>query len=207
MFEQTPPNLPVSREPEDILEKVAPVGPPPTPTSPSASALPPKETVSLETPRQGMKRLMFILGIVVGVAIVGGGSWFLISKVLDKKPAATEEKSGMPVPEETVTPTTEAIVAPPPPAESVFPEPSPPPPAPLDTDGDGLSDADEQSLGTNVNLIDSDNDGLTDFEEINAYKTNPLNPDSDGDKYLDGQEVRSGYDPNGPGKLLSPPTP
>ena len=33
------------------------------------------------------------------------------------------------------------------------------------------------------------------------YKTNPNNPDTDGDGYLDGDEVKNGYDPNGDGKL------
>ena len=49
---------------------------------------------------------------------------------------------------------------------------------------------------------DSDNDSLTDFmEEI--YGTDKNNPDTDGDGYLDGQEVQNGYNPKGPGKLSS----
>lgn len=49
--------------------------------------------------------------------------------------------------------------------------------------------------------IDSDNDGLTDSEEIDVYKTDPKKADTDGDSYLDGVEVRGGYNPNGPGML------
>ena len=208
MFEQIPSNLPVSREPEDILEKVAPSAPAAAP--PQRPIVPPPaprvETVALETPRQGMKRLVFVLGIVFGVVIVGGASWFLISKSLKTKSvevAAPEPAPPAPEPENAFP------VEPTPSPESVFPvaPTAPPVSAPLDTDGDGLSDADEAALGTNINLIDSDNDGLTDYEEVNVYKTNPLNPDSDGDKYLDGQEVRSGYNPNGPGQLLPPPSP
>ena len=41
---------------------------------------------------------------------------------------------------------------------------------------------------------DSDNDGLTDAEE-SIYKTDSHNPDTDGDGYSDGVEVKSGYDP------------
>lgn len=41
---------------------------------------------------------------------------------------------------------------------------------------------------------DSDQDGLSDEEE-KMYGTNPNNPDTDGDGYSDGVEVRSGYDP------------
>lgn len=72
---------------------------------------------------------------------------------------------------------------------------------PVDSDNDGLSDDEEKIAGTNPNVIDTDNDGLSDYEEFVIYKTNSLNPDSDGDTYLDGAEVKSGYNPNGPGKL------
>jgi hypothetical protein len=76
----------------------------------------------------------------------------------------------------------------------------------IDSDNDGLTDDQEQALGTNPLSVDTDNDGLFDKEEIEIYHTNPLNPDTDGDGYLDGEEVRNGYNPNGPGKLILPPT-
>lgn len=41
---------------------------------------------------------------------------------------------------------------------------------------------------------DCDNDGLKNWQE-KLYHTDPGNPDSDGDDYLDGEEVASGYDP------------
>jgi len=41
---------------------------------------------------------------------------------------------------------------------------------------------------------DSDNDGLTDWEE-NTWQTDACKPDSDGDGYLDGEEIASGYNP------------
>ena len=41
---------------------------------------------------------------------------------------------------------------------------------------------------------DPDNDGLSNNDEY-RYKTNPLNPDTDGDGYLDGVEVKNGFDP------------
>jgi hypothetical protein len=43
-------------------------------------------------------------------------------------------------------------------------------------------------------FLDSDQDGLSDEEE-KLYGTNPFNPDTDGDSYSDGNEVKSGYDP------------
>lgn len=45
------------------------------------------------------------------------------------------------------------------------------------------------------NVIDDyDYDGLADWEE-EIYKSSPTNPDTDGDGYLDGEEVASGFDP------------
>jgi len=73
--------------------------------------------------------------------------------------------------------------------------------APVDSDSDGLADAEELLVRTNPNVIDTDNDGLSDYEEVKIYKTNPLIADTDGDSYLDGAEVKSGYNPNGSGKM------
>lgn len=42
---------------------------------------------------------------------------------------------------------------------------------------------------------DLDDDGLTDYDEIVNYKTDPENSDTDGDGYLDGEEVAGGFDP------------
>jgi hypothetical protein len=51
---------------------------------------------------------------------------------------------------------------------------------------------------------DSDSDGLKDWEE-GLYKTDSLNPDTDGDGYLDGEEINSGHNPvvKGPGDNLT----
>ncbi len=70
------------------------------------------------------------------------------------------------------------------------------PAVPVDSDNDGLTDDEEITLGTNLNIIDTDNDGLSDYEEVNIYQSNPLLVDTDGDSYPDGTEVRGGYDPN-----------
>jgi hypothetical protein len=56
---------------------------------------------------------------------------------------------------------------------------------------------------------DSDNDGLKDWQELQAYGTDACKPDTDGDGYLDGEEVASGYDPakKAPGDELLGTTP
>ncbi|WKZ24578.1 MAG: hypothetical protein QY321_03095 [Patescibacteria group bacterium] len=51
---------------------------------------------------------------------------------------------------------------------------------------------------------DSDNDGLTNLEEL-LMGTDPNNPDTDGDGFLDGDEVRALYNPLGPGRLHESP--
>jgi outer membrane protein OmpA-like peptidoglycan-associated protein len=69
-----------------------------------------------------------------------------------------------------------------------------------DSDGDGLSDYDEIYVyGTDPLNPDTDGDGLTDYEEVMEYGTDPLNPDTDGDGLSDGDEVNvHGTDPLNP---------
>lgn len=57
-------------------------------------------------------------------------------------------------------------------------------------------------LSTFKFLKDSDSDGLHDDKET-EYGTDINNPDSDGDGYLDGEEVKGGYNPMGPGRLMN----
>lgn len=64
-----------------------------------------------------------------------------------------------------------------------------------DIDLDGISADEEKFRGTSDTNSDSDADGLSDFEEINTYKTDPAAPDTDRDGYNDGAEVKAGYDP------------
>lgn len=58
-----------------------------------------------------------------------------------------------------------------------------------DSDGDGIRNYKEAELGLDPMNPDSDSDGLLDGEEVNQYGTNPLNPDSDNDGLMDGNEV------------------
>jgi hypothetical protein len=49
-----------------------------------------------------------------------------------------------------------------------------------------------------LHLKDTDGDGLSDYDEINVYKTSPYLEDSDSDGILDKQEILQGTDPNCP---------
>ncbi|MFH1822086.1 MAG: L,D-transpeptidase family protein [Patescibacteria group bacterium] len=94
-----------------------------------------------------------------------------------------------------------------------------------DSDKDGVPDQDEIEIyKTDPNLVDTDNDGYSDWLELNNgysplnpalvklenydydldglsdrmelnFKTDLSNPDSDGDGFLDGEEINNGYDP------------
>lgn len=59
----------------------------------------------------------------------------------------------------------------------------------IDSDGDRLSDAKEGQLGTDPYNPDTDGDKLNDGDEVIDFKTDPLNPDSDWDGLKDGAEV------------------
>lgn len=48
---------------------------------------------------------------------------------------------------------------------------------------------------------DTDGDGLSDYEEVNTWKTDPSLSDTDGDGYDDATEVKGGYNPLGEGRL------
>jgi hypothetical protein len=78
--------------------------------------------------------------------------------------------------------------------------PNSPADASLDADGDGVTNAEEAAGGVGVSLIrkrDSDGDGLSDYYEVKydlckgGGHTDPMNYDSDGDRFSDGQEIGS----------------
>lgn len=63
-----------------------------------------------------------------------------------------------------------------------------------------------QNANRNTNTVtisytDADKDNIRDSEEP-YYDTDPSKADTDGDGYLDGDEVTNGYNPNGSGKII-----
>lgn len=66
-----------------------------------------------------------------------------------------------------------------------------------DTDGDGLNDAQEMAARTDPRRIDTDGDLLSDYAELNVYKSQPTRMDSDGDSCdPDSAEGQCDSDPN-----------
>jgi hypothetical protein len=73
--------------------------------------------------------------------------------------------------------------------------------AAIDADLDGIPNSEEATLGTSNRDFDSDHDGISDWDEIHTWKTNPMVIDSDGDGFSDGIEIIRGYNPLGKGTL------
>ena len=68
-----------------------------------------------------------------------------------------------------------------------------------DNDNDGLTNADEDTLGTDPDNPDTDGDLLTDGDEVNTYGTSPLLKDTDSDGANDATELSLESDAlNGP---------
>lgn len=193
---------PVARASEDLPEPPEEIPP-----------LEPRAEIS--QPLLSKKGFIFVIVGVVAVALIVGVTWVVV-RLPKKAPAVAP----------VAAPVTQPEVIPPPAVDNTnYEEAGPkiapvsetaaPPaetPAPIitveptvDTDNDGLTDTEEAAAGTSAQVVDTDADGLSDYEEITLWKTNPLNPDTDGDGYNDGQEVKNGYNPNGEGKLLELP--
>jgi len=114
-----------------------------------------------------------LLTVIAGVILLALGAVVVAMLYFGtKKPAPAPIPTPAPTPTPIPTPT---------PAPLPIPEPVPPPKPLLPTLGEDL-----------------DSDGLTDVEEQKVYGTSVLNPDTDGDTFLDGNEVYHLYDPKSP---------
>jgi predicted transposase YbfD/YdcC len=61
--------------------------------------------------------------------------------------------------------------------------------------GDGLTNREALEHGTNIFKWDTDEDGISDYDEIYVYGTDPLSPDTSGDGIYDGAALMLGLDP------------
>lgn len=200
---------PKGQEPEDIFAK-ANLGKG-GPAFPNGA-----ETVAsiAESPARGLARkLVRLIFFALGAAVVVIAGYFGYQYFLASKPPATETansnsqipKPGDAAPSDMNIPanvTPENINVP------VIIAPQDDPNSTVDSDGDGLTDYQEvHNYGTDPLNADTDSDGLNDRDEAVIWHTDPRNPDTDGDSYQDGQEVTGGYNPLGSGKLAPPVTP
>lgn len=220
--------MPKKQEPEDIFNDLEGADE----ASKSSNEVP--DLAEVSSSGTGMRTIIIIVAVVVVVAIFGFGGYLFYRNVIATTTAVQKQVTPAQVTAHT-TPTVTPEVNPgagatpqeqfPPELAPVVPAtpPSIPPPTPVtpgsasatgqlgmnpndptDTDGDGLTDYQEVNVyHTNPLVADTDGDGLTDGDEVNVWHTNPLVADTDGDGFLDGQEVQNGFDPNGPGKLPS----
>ena len=58
-----------------------------------------------------------------------------------------------------------------------------------DFDRDGLANLEEKNISTFMDSTDTDNDGLSDYDEVKVYHTDPLMSDTDNDGVSDYEEV------------------
>ena len=153
------------------------------------------------------KTLLIIVLIVLGVAILGAGGYYVLTVVL--KPSAEPVPISQPVianlnnnvnnntNKETNTSPDENL------NENLNTNEN------TNEDAEGNENTNtETNTNTNTSKIpanaptkDSDNDGLTDVEE-ELYGTKINKPDTDDDGFLDGEEVKNGFNPTGEGKII-----
>lgn len=70
--------------------------------------------------------------------------------------------------------------------------------SPLRTAGTGQELAQNENSDEALKNKDTDSDGLSDWDELNLYKTSPYLEDSDSDGFSDKEEINNGTDPNCP---------
>lgn len=75
----------------------------------------------------------------------------------------------------------------------------------IDNDSDWVDKTTEDGYGSSDYELDSDNDGLSDYEEVFYWFSDPMSKNTDGDGFNDGAEVVKGYNPVGGGKFASLP--
>lgn len=174
-------------------------------TMPKSATPPPPDDIMSAAPthhRGGAKRFLGVAFIVlISIGLVAGAVFLALKYVAQMKVVQTNEADQKNTVEVTapVVKVPEVVVPPP-----VVVEPDPVVPMTVDTDGDGLTDEEEDKLGTDASITDTDADGLSDAQEVRLYATDPLNQDTDGDTYVDGQEVANGFNPAGSGRLFEP---
>lgn len=151
-------------------------------SSTAAKPIPPSAFREPEPPKKGRRKLALIVGAILIFLLLAAIGFAVARFIIIGSNEGEEENTNNnnENEEEFLSDTKEAS---PSPTATASPEPT-----------------DEPS--PTADIADQDQDGLTLAEE-KFYGTDPNNPDTDGDGIKDGEEVRNGYDPLGPGKLDS----
>lgn len=129
---------------------------------------------------QAAKKKSGIIFLLIGVGVLllagGVGIAYYVTRSTPKIPASVPPPAVVPPAPSAPT----GSFSPPPPPVPETPPPTPPP----------------ATTGPHVlqNAPDDDSDGLTNDEEL-LFKTDPHNPDTDGDTFIDGNEVFNLYNP------------
>ncbi len=195
-----------------LKKKVASM-PPSTPPGVTALPKPPKKRSAAP----------MIIALLLLVAAAAGGYFFVFGNRAQQPPAAvcgdtkcdaTESAdscpadcASLPVCGDTKCDATETYAGCP--ADCPAPAPAPTP-VPAVVCGDGKCDATESTdscpadctPAAPTSSADSDSDGLTDVEETQIYGTNPYNPDTDRDGFVDLNETLNLYDPAKPSPAM-----
>jgi len=219
-----------AKEPVDILGAVDPVVPANLPTAPGAIPVS-QAAVSRRPPIVifAIVGIVILLGSGVGAfyyftKIKGPAATVAPTAAKTDKTAATDTTAkGTPAPAPTAvpapfpapgnapapapvpTPTGTDTTTPPPAVPVPTPAPVAPPVSPSPNIPTPTMPAvvPPPAVGAPDLTKDTDGDGLSDFEEVNIYHTDPLKADTDGDGYSDGAEVKGGYNPLGAGKYTA----
>lgn len=201
--------------PKQEVPPMAPMEQPPQMTTP------PTDIYQVKEPTLTRGIITFLV-IVVILGVLGGGGWWIYNSFIKTggQDQVLVPEVQAPLVDIETPPAEEPVVVPAEPAveEPVVTDTNSTDVAqdvaddqilfgePIDKDGDGLDDTKEAELATDPNNWDTDGDLLGDGDEVLVWKTDPLKPDTDGDGYKDGAEVKSGYNPNGSGKIFTVPT-
>lgn len=170
---------------------VTPVVPVQPPVPPKPVAPLPPAIKKLAQPPSHTKKGLIIAGVIVVIASLIGGYLLMRSSQKNKEAALAAQQAAKLAAEQQATQTNSQT-----PTETTQTPAGTP-----DTTG-GIPANPFPAAATPG--VDTDSDGLTDTEETIVYGTNPALPDTDGDGFLDGNEVFHGYNPNGtaPGTLV-----
>ena len=204
-------NTPPNPQPSDLLAK-------------SLKANSSVQSVN-QTPTKSASKAKLVLVILIILVVVAAGV-LVYSQYFKKAPAEAIIPESVVDIEENVPASDSGAVVEPPTADIVEPEIISEEPVATDTnflteEGELGEAGDNMNLGEDIMPeepvvineentsvpeevvvdLDSDQDGLSDADEINVYGTNPLKSDTDGDGYLDGDEIKNGYNPLGEGSL------